>query len=108
MKLSYLEPARDHEVAKYFEDNLQLTPYQKQKLYSDELIRFAPFNFYKRKPKVTSSVLWRLTVILIPFYYIIMFCILPINMIINGQWGFGRKFIDGFHSKWMTKLNLPL
>lgn len=106
MKLSSLTPASDHEVEKWLKEKLDLTDYQKEKLRDREIIRFAPFYFYKRAKPEKVGILWRLTIIFFAVYLILLFCSLPFKMIITGKWGYGRKFIDNFHNKWVRKLNL--
>jgi hypothetical protein len=104
MKISYLERASDYEVRQWLEKELDLTPYQKQKLYDKEIIRFSPFYFYRDSKNKKSSILWRLTILVFPIYYLLAFCFLPINFIFTGKWGYGRDFIDKFHSVWVRKI----
>lgn len=106
MKLSQLEKAEDFEVKEWLIKKLDLSPFQRNKLISDEIIRFAPFEFYKRRKREKVNVLWRLTLIIFPIYLFIIVLINPIKWIITGEWGYGRKFIDNFHSKWVRKLGL--
>jgi hypothetical protein len=105
MKISNLKRAHDLEVQKWMEDNLNLNPYQKEKLRNDEIVRFAPYYFYKIEKSKTSFI-WRLTLPLFVPYWIILFIGLPFNFLITGKWGYGRGFIDKFHSKWVRKLGL--
>lgn len=105
MKLSYLKQASDYEVEKWLEESLDLTQYQKEKLFNNEIVRFAPFYFYKVIEKQTNF-WWRLTILIYPIYWILLFSYLPINWIFTGKWGYARKFIDNFHSKWTNKLGL--
>ena len=51
MKLSYLERASDYDVEKWLNEELKLTPYQKELLNEREIVRFSPFYFYQRKKK---------------------------------------------------------
>jgi len=106
MKLTNLEPAYDLEVQKWLYETIDLTPYQKEKIRDNEIIRFAPFKFYKWRKKEKILFLWRLTIFLVPFYLLILYMILPYRMIFTGEWGYGQKFIDNFHNKWLHKLNL--
>jgi TRAP-type mannitol/chloroaromatic compound transport system permease small subunit len=106
MKLTNLKPASDYEVEKWLEKAFDLTAYQKQKLRQEETVRFAPFNFYKRRNKEKVSILWRLTIFLVPIYILLVFLFMPIKMIFTGAWGYGQKFYDNFHARWMNKLNL--
>lgn len=106
MYLSKLKKASTIDVEKWLETELNLTPYQKEKMQNDELIRFAPFEFYEDRQKENISFLWRLTICFIPFYFLALYAFLPIKMIITGKWGYGQKFIDGFHNIWMNKLKI--
>lgn len=106
MKLTRLTPASDYEVRKWLENTLDLTVYQKEKLRDSELIRFSPFYFYKKRPKAKTNIFWRLTIVLIPFYYLILFCLLPFMFLFTGRWGYSQKFYDKFHAYWMNKLNI--
>lgn len=102
MKLHRYEKASDYEVQAWLEKNLDLTPYQKEKIYNSELIRFAPFEFYKRRKEKTSPI-WRLSIIPWIPYIIILFTFLPFNWIFTGHWGYGDKLYN-FHSKWRNKI----
>jgi hypothetical protein len=102
--LSNLERASDHEVERWLEEELKLTPYQKSKLKNEGIIRHSFIYFYKDKSSKKSSFLWRLTIIPYVFYYITLFCFLPINFLITSRWGYGRNFMDKFHSKWVDNI----
>ena len=105
MEWSHLKRATQFEIKDWIEENIpELTTYQKERMRDDEMIRFSPFYFYKRAERETPNILWRLTVLVLPVYWLTMVVSLPFNMIITGTWGYGRKFIDGFHSKWMRKI----
>jgi|ERR1700741_354872 len=104
MKFSYLRRASDHEVEKWLTESLDLTAYQKEKLRDREIVRFSSFYFYKTQKKEKVSVLWRLSIIIYPVYYLLAVCFLPIKWIFTGTWGYGRNFVDNFHSKWTRKL----
>ena len=106
MKLTRLTPADGFEVRKWLEDTLDLTVYQKERLIDDDLIRQSPFYFYKKREKPKINLWWRLTIIFIPAYYLILLCLLPFNFLFTGQWGYGKKFYDTIHASWMNKLNL--
>jgi hypothetical protein len=106
MKISHLERASDYEVHRWLEKELDLTPYQKEKLYNSEIVRFSNLYFYRIPKKEKVSILWRLTILVFPIYYLLAFCFLPINFIFKGKWGYGRDFIDKFHSVWVRKIGL--
>ena len=44
-KLHRYKEAENYEVEKWLEKELDLTPYQKSKLKSDEIVRFSKFTF---------------------------------------------------------------
>lgn len=106
MNFSNLKKASDFDVKKWLEEELKLTPYQKDLIYKNELVRFAPFYFYETKQKEKISFLWRLTILLFPIYYLVALIGLPINMIITGKWGYGQDFLEKFHYSWLNKLKL--
>lgn len=104
MKLSYLQRSSDFKVKDWLKEELELNQYQISRLMDSDMVRLSPFYFYERAPKEKVSILWRLTAILFLIYYIIMVCFLPFNWMFTGKWGYGRDFIDKFHSKWVRKL----
>lgn len=106
MTLSKLEKASDIEVNKWLDESLNLTPYQKEKLRSDEIVRFSPLYFYKQRQKEKVKLLWRISILLYPIYIIVLYIFLPFNFVINGKWGYNRKFLDKFHYPWLNKINL--
>lgn len=106
MKLSRLKRASNYEVEQWLIKSLELTPYQKEKLLDREIVRFGGFYFYNIEKEEKVSFLWRLTIILFPVYLLLIFCFLPVKWIFTGKWGYGRNFIDNFHSKWVRKLKL--
>lgn len=106
MKLTHLERASDYEVEKWLSEILALTPYQKSQIQEMELVRFSKFYFYRQPKKQKASFLWRLTIILYPIYLLLLVLFLPFKWMATGKWGYGRNFIDNFHSKWVRKLGL--
>ena len=103
MKLHRLQKASDYDVKRWLERELQLSPYQKSKLYNEDTIRLAPFDFYEPRQKEKVNILWRFTIIPYLIYWVIIFMGLPFTFLVNGKWGYGKKLYD-FHSKWMNKL----
>ena len=104
MSLHRYKKASNYEVSVWLKNSkeLNLTDQQKRDMDFHELIRFAPFEFYKEKKKV-SGVLFRLT---LPIYFImlvLMFTFLPFSFIINGRWGYKR--INWFLT-WQNRLGL--
>lgn len=106
MRLTNLQPASHLEVRDWLEKTLELTPYQKEKIRIREIVRFAPFEFYKRRNDLKAHPLWRLTLLLLPVYLVLIYGSLPFNWMLTGRWGYGQKFYDNFHARWMNKLNL--
>lgn len=91
MSLHNYKKASDYEVCKWLEESkeLNLTPEQKGNMRNYEIVRFAPFEFYKEKKKI-NNVFVRLT---LPMYSIVLLSLyiyLPINFIISGRWGYKR------------------
>lgn len=88
--LHNLEKAFDHEVRNWLEKSIpELTKYQLEKIRYDEIIRFAPFEFYKRRKK-TKNFFMRLTIILYVAMWLVLFIGLPFNFIITGNWGYNK------------------
>ena len=79
-----------------------LSPYQKQAIRDNEMVRFSPFHFYKNK-KRTDNVLMRLTLIFWVIVWISLVLFLPINYIMYGYWGYNN--INWF-DRWSFKLNI--
>ncbi len=105
MKFHKLTKTSHYKVKEWFEKELQLTAYQKSKLYQEDTFRNAPFEFYEPRKKEKSSILWRLTIIFFAIWLIILCIGLPFTFLFTGQWGYGNKLYN-FHSKWKNKLNI--
>jgi len=103
MRLINLKRASNFEVQKWIEESIpELTKYQKNKIIDDEIVRLAPYEFYKRGKKVDS--IWvRLSVVFIPIAWMILLIGLPFNFFITGKWGYGK--IEWF-CKWTTMCGL--
>lgn len=99
------EKASDYEVREWIEKAIvEMTPYQKQKLRDSETVRFAPFQFMKRRKKVNS--IWlRLTIIAMPFVWIFLFVGLPFNFFVTGRWGYKYETIKWF-DRWKCNVGL--
>lgn len=104
MKITHLKRASDYEVKDWLDKKLQLTPYQKDVIYRDEIIRFSPFYFYKMAEDDKPSWLWRLTAPVYLIYFIALVCFMPFKWLLTGKWGYGGKFIDNFHSVWVRNM----
>ncbi len=106
MKFSLLKKADDYEVQQWLEKALDLTVYQKEKLRTNETIRFSPFYFYKRREKNKFSLWWRLTIVLLLVYIPVMWIVVLVKWLITGEQGLSRQFLDKFHYRWMERINM--
>lgn len=103
MRLINLKRASNLEVQKWIEKSIpELTKYQKERIRDDEIVRFAPYEFYKRGKKV-DNILVRLSVIFIPIVWVLLLIGLPFNFFVTGKWGYGR--IE-WYCKWATACGL--
>jgi len=103
MNLHNLQKVPDYKVKKWLEESIRdLTPYQKQKMFDDEIVRWSPFEFYEKR-KVVSNFWFRLTIIFIPFVWLILAIGLPVKFIISGQWGYEKKTIQ-WYDTWISKI----
>lgn len=104
MNFSNLEEARDYEVEEWLIKKLNLTAYQQSELRNHEFVRFSDFYFFKRKKQVKN--LWlRLTIILFPIVWLLLFISLPITFIITGKWGYDDNKVKWFKN-WAYLLNI--
>lgn len=106
MNLSNLRRASDWEVEKWLKDNLDLTPYQEEKLTDNETVRFSPFYFYQHVKAPKAAIIWRLTLPFYCLYWLILLMSLPMAFIFTGKWGYGRGFYDKFYAPWHRKIGL--
>lgn len=101
MKLHDLEKAHDFDVKEWLYSSIpNLTNEQKWKIINDEVIRFAPFYFMKKRKK-TKNVWLRFSIIFIIPVLIIFFIGLPFNYFICGRWGYDEK-IGRWFRKWIS------
>jgi len=106
MRFSNLKKAWDGNVEKWLAESLDLTPYQKEKMKNDEVVRSAPFYFYEEK-EAQKYPAWRLTLLFFFIYWLIsLLIVLPARWLFTGRYGYGRKFMDNFHNVWVYKLGL--
>lgn len=96
--------APDYQVREWIEEEFTLTSDQKRVARNKESIRFSPFEFYTRRPRI-KNIFIRFTVILMPIVWGILFVGLPFKFIISGQWGYGNKFMRFFDS-WRSNIGL--
>lgn len=105
MKLHNLEKVSNYKVQDWLKKSIpELTEYQKQRIRDDEIVRFAPFEFYKRRKKVDNFFL-RLTILFIPIVWLLLVVSLPFNFIITGRWGYDYDKLNWF-TKWMNSCGL--
>ena len=105
MKFYRLQKASEYDFIKFLEDKINLTAYQKEKLRDNEILRFSKYEIYTAA-KAESKFIWRLTILFVIPYILLMYLFLPIKFIFTGTWGYGGKFIENFHKPWFRKLNL--
>ena len=99
-----IEKVSDWDVEKWLTKELDLTPYQQSRMKDRELIRFAPFDFYKNKKRVKNAWL-RITILLFPFVWVLLFFGMPIYFIFTGAWGYKEKHIK-WYRYWISSLNI--
>lgn len=105
MTLHNLKKAPNYKVEKWLKDSIpNLTPYQQDVIYQNEIVRFAPFEFYEERPKV-KSIWWRLTIVLVPLAYISLAVGLPFAFIITGRWGYDDRYMEWLRT-WFNKIGL--
>lgn len=105
MKLHNLKKVSDYEVQNWLEKSIpELTAYQKQKIRDTEIVRFSHLEFFKRRERV-KSIWWRLSLIIFPIFWVIIFISLPINFLFTGSWGYSHKRI-GWVETWMHKMGI--
>ena len=104
MNLHDYKKASDYDVQKWLEESIKLTPYQIEKLRDDEILRFSPFQFMEKRKK-TNSLLLRLTILIIPFVWIILFIGLLFNYLFTGKWGYGYDSLK-WYDQWRSNVGL--
>ena len=105
MKLINLKRANQYDVQNWLLDNIpDLTDVQKQKIRDWEIVRFAPF-YFMQKNKRAENIFIRLSIVFLPFVWLILVFGLPINFFITGNWGYNDEKISWF-SKWISKIGL--
>lgn len=106
MKLSKLEPAHDIHVERYLIEKLQLNKYQAECMKNSEIIRFSKYKFYQEAERKKVSFLWRLTIFLFIIYLPCLNLFAAFKWMATGSSTLGRKYLDGFHYKWVRKIGL--
>jgi hypothetical protein len=108
MNFSRLEVARDYEVEKWFEELLKeynVSAYHISRFKEQEVIRFAPFQFYKRRKIIKNNFLWRLTAPVFIIYCTCMIMAIPFKWLITGNRYLPQSFLIKFHYRWIEKMN---
>lgn len=104
MNFRNIKKASTYEVESWLKKSIvELTPYQKNKMQEDEIVRFSPFEFYKEK-EVTSNIWIRLSVIFLPILWGLLFVFMPLTFIFTGRWGYGKNF--NWILNWMDKVKI--
>jgi len=104
MNFSRLKRADDSEVEKWIKENINITDYGARRLVDEELIRFSPFKFYKKREIKKKNFLWRLTAPVFILYCIVMMFAIPFKWLFTGDRYLPQKFLDGFHYRWIEKM----
>jgi hypothetical protein len=100
MNLINLKRVSDYRVQEWFEKKIpELTPYQKEKIHDNEIIRFAPFYFMERKKK-TTNVLLRFSIIFLLPVLLLLIIGLPFNFFVTGSWGYDDRKMS-WYSNWV-------
>ena len=99
MNFRNIKKASDYKVSDWIKKEFNLTVYQNEKLIENESVRWAPFEFYQKR-EIHSNIWIRLSVILIPFVWIILFLGLPITFICKGHFGYDEKYF-GWILRWL-------
>lgn len=101
MNFRNIKKASDYEVKTWLIKELELNSYQKKKLWGEDIIEEGPFYFFKDR-KYQDNFRLRLSVIFYPIVVLLLLIGLPINYIITGSWGYGKKW--NFVLNWIDKI----
>ena len=105
MNLVNLKRVSDYQVKEWLESHIKdLTPYQKECMRNEEIIRFAPFYFMERRKK-TNNILLRFTIIFMLPVLLLLIIGLPFNFFITGRWGYSDGKMK-WYSKWVSACGL--
>jgi len=106
MNLINLQKVSNYKVQDWLYTHIKdLTPYQKEWMRNEEIIRFAPFEFMERRKKTTPNIFLRFSIIFMLPVLLILIIGLPINFFINGNWGYNHEKMKWF-SKWTNSCGL--
>lgn len=105
MNLVNLKRVPDYRVKEWLEGNIKdLTPYQKERMRNDEIVRFAPFYFMEQKSKV-NNVFLRLTIIFMLPVLLLLIIGLPFNFIVTGSWGYSHGKMR-WYGNWVSSCGI--
>lgn len=105
MNLVNLKRVSDYQVKDWLENHIKdLSPYQKEWIENEQIIRFAPFYFMEKRPKV-NNVFLRFTIIFMIPILLLLIIGLPFNFFITGSWGYSDSKMKWF-SKWVASCGL--
>lgn len=105
-KIYNLTIAKHLEFADYLVDELELTKEQAYHLRYDGVIKYSDYYIFKEKPKAKENILLRLTILVFPIWFLILFISLPFNWIIKKQWGYSARIGEILIGKWANKLQI--
>ena len=111
MMFTVLEEAPLREVRKWLLESIpDLTDYQKEEINEEGFDMFSGSDlyFYRKTEPQKVTFWWRLTILIFPFVWLLLFAGLPFNMLFTGQWGYGRKFNDKFLKQFLVFPHLIL
>ncbi len=104
MKLHNLKQVQDYEVEKWIKEKFNLNPAQISEMNYKETVSRSPFYFFKSKEKIKQPLL-RLTIIFMPFVWLILFCCIPFIFLMKGQWGWKYNQLNWFLN-WQQSLGI--
>jgi hypothetical protein len=105
MRIIDLKPVSNYKVQEWLDSHIkELTPYQKEWIINEEIVRFAPFYFMERTKK-TNNVLLRLTIIFMLPVLLLLIIGLPFNFFITGSWGYSHDKMK-WYSNWVSSCGL--
>lgn len=105
MNLINLKKVEDYRVQDWLESHIKdLTPYQKEWIRNEEIVRFAPFEFMERRKKI-NNVFLRLSIVFMLPVLLVLIIGLPFNFFATGSWGYDYEKIK-WYSKWVSACGL--
>lgn len=105
-KMYNLKEAKLREFENFLVKELELTNRQIDILKEDSIIKYSPYYIYEKKQELKSNFLIRLSILIFPFWFFILFCGLPFNWIITKSWGYPNNIAEALIGKWANKLGL--